>query len=105
MMVTSYYKYYVFPKNPNYICTNPEQKYRQKAPKLVEIAETSRYTPVFWAVRFNPISVPVQALEQNIPAVLASTVRNRLPWLHMRCDVVQCGLEFRQNYNRTTAHF
>ena len=37
-------------KKPNYICTGPKRKYRQKVLKFVGIAETSRYTPVFWAV-------------------------------------------------------
>ena len=42
------------------------------------MAETSRNTPVFKTVRINPVSVPVQAPAQKIPAVSAGTVRYRL---------------------------
>ena len=80
LVAVSCYKHQVFLKKTSYICTGLKWKYRRKAPKFAGIAETSRYTPVFWAVRFNPVSVPVQAPERNIPAVPAGTVRNRLPW-------------------------
>ena len=80
LVAVSCCKHQVFSKKPSYICTGPKWKYRRKALKFAEIAETSRYTPVFWAVRFSPVSVPIQAPEWNIPTVPAGTIQNRLPW-------------------------
>ena len=76
-----------FFKKTQLYCTGPKRIYRRKAPKFSGIAETSRYTPVFWAIRFSPVFVPVQAPERNIPTVPAGTVRNRLPCFRYQTNV------------------
>ena len=49
-------------------------------PKSIEIAETTRYTPVSRAVQIRSVFVPVQVPTWKILAVLDGMERNCLPW-------------------------